>query len=56
MAPYPFNFSTVDRQLEVLRLWSNAELNNSSALLVAGIFGDEHGERNAYSGGRRYDR
>ncbi|WP_029874746.1 hypothetical protein [Rhizobium leguminosarum] len=36
MAPYPFNIdvSTLEGQLEVLRLWSNAELNVSSALLI----------------------
>lgn len=36
MAPYPFNIdvSTLEGQLEVLRLWSNAELNISSALLI----------------------
>lgn len=36
MAQYPFNIdvSTVGGQLEVLRLWSNAELTISTALLI----------------------
>ncbi|WP_028734693.1 hypothetical protein [Rhizobium leguminosarum] len=36
MAPYPFNIdvSTLEGQLEVLRLWSNAELNVLSPLLI----------------------
>jgi len=45
MARYPFNIdvSTVEGQLEVLRLWSSAELNISSACLdpPLGVFCNE---------------